>query len=64
MDMPVEITHGFFREFFIPGLMLIGLGIINEMSVSFLNQFPFSALSSKQKRNCCRPCIFECFVIK
>lgn len=29
MDMPVEIMHGFFKDFFIPGLMLIGLGIIN-----------------------------------
>ena len=29
MDMPVEIMHGFFNDFFIPGLMLIGLGIIN-----------------------------------
>ena len=29
MDMPVEIMHGFFNNFFIPGLILIGLGIIN-----------------------------------
>jgi hypothetical protein len=29
MDMPVDIMHGFFRDFLIPGLMLIGLGILN-----------------------------------
>ena len=29
MDMPVEIMHGFFKDFLIPGLMLIGLGILN-----------------------------------
>lgn len=28
MDMPVEIMHGFFRDFLIPGLILIGLGIL------------------------------------
>ena len=29
MDMPVEIMHGFFKNFLIPGFMLIGLGILN-----------------------------------
>ena len=29
MDMPVEIMHGFFKDFLLPGLMLIGLGILN-----------------------------------
>ncbi len=29
MDMPVEIMHGFFQDFLIPGFMLIGLGILN-----------------------------------
>lgn len=32
MDMPVEIMHGFFNDFFIPGLILIGLGIINAVA--------------------------------
>ena len=29
MDMPVEIMHGFFKDFLTPGIMLIGLGILN-----------------------------------
>ena len=29
MDMPVEIMHGFFKDFFLPGLILIGFGILN-----------------------------------
>ncbi len=29
MDMPVNIMHGVFRDFLIPGLMLVGLGILN-----------------------------------
>lgn len=37
MDMPVEIMHGFFDDFFIPGLMLIGLGIIN--AAAFITVF-------------------------
>ncbi len=28
MDMPAEIMHGVFRDFLIPGLILIGLGIL------------------------------------
>lgn len=32
MDMPVEIMHGAFRDFLIPGLILFGLGIINTVS--------------------------------
>jgi hypothetical protein len=29
MDMPVNIMHGFFRDFLIPGLILLGLGFLN-----------------------------------
>lgn len=29
MDMPVNIMHGFFRDFLIPGIILLGLGILN-----------------------------------
>jgi hypothetical protein len=29
MDMPVEIMHGFFKNFLTPGFMLIGLGFLN-----------------------------------
>ncbi len=29
MSMPVEMMHGFFPDFFIPGLILIGLGLLN-----------------------------------
>jgi len=29
MDMPVEIMHGVFNDFLIPGLILFGLGILN-----------------------------------
>ncbi len=29
MDMPVGIMHGVFRDFLVPGLILIGLGILN-----------------------------------
>ncbi len=29
MDMPVEMMKGFFPNFFIPGLMLVGLGALN-----------------------------------
>jgi membrane protease YdiL (CAAX protease family) len=32
MDMSVDIMHGFFPDFFIPGLILIGLGILNTAS--------------------------------
>jgi len=28
MDMPVAMLHGIFRDFFIPGLILIGLGLL------------------------------------
>lgn len=30
MNMPVEIMRGFFPDYFIPGLMLIGFGILNS----------------------------------
>ncbi|MDP4265559.1 MAG: DUF998 domain-containing protein [Bacteroidota bacterium] len=29
MDMPVEIMHGVFRDFMVPGIILFGLGILN-----------------------------------
>jgi hypothetical protein len=29
MDMPVEIMHGVFNDFLIPGIILFGLGILN-----------------------------------
>jgi hypothetical protein len=29
MDMPVEIMHGFFKDFLTPGFMLMGLGVLN-----------------------------------
>jgi len=29
IDMPVDIMHGVFHDFFIPGLILLGLGILN-----------------------------------
>ena len=32
MDMPVEIMHGFFRDFLVPGYMLIGLGVLNAVA--------------------------------
>ncbi|MBN1181103.1 MAG: hypothetical protein JXB49_02370 [Bacteroidales bacterium] len=32
MDMPVEIMHGFFRDFLVPGFMLMGLGILNAIA--------------------------------
>ena len=32
MDMPVEIMHGFFKDFLVPGLMLIGLGVLNAVA--------------------------------
>jgi hypothetical protein len=41
MDMPVEIMHGFFKDFLLPGIMLIGLGILNAaafIAVLFKNR--------------------------
>jgi len=32
MNMPVEIMHGFFKDFFQPGLILIGLGILSTIA--------------------------------
>jgi membrane protease YdiL (CAAX protease family) len=29
MDMPVDMMHGFFRDFFVPGLILVAMGILN-----------------------------------
>src|SRR5512136_2601778 len=36
MDMPVEIMHGFFKDFLMPGFMLIGLGSLNGWILSSL----------------------------
>jgi hypothetical protein len=32
MQMPVEIMHGFFSDFFVPGLILFGLGVLNTIA--------------------------------
>lgn len=32
MDMPVELMHGVFRDFLIPGMILFGLGILNTFA--------------------------------
>jgi hypothetical protein len=32
MDMPVGIMHGVFRDFLIPGIILLGLGMLNAMA--------------------------------
>ena len=32
MDMPVEIMHGVFGNFLIPGIILFGLGILNTVT--------------------------------
>lgn len=32
MDMPVELMHGVFRDFLIPGIILFGLGILNTLA--------------------------------
>ncbi len=29
MNMPAEIMRGFFADFFVPGLLLLGLGLLN-----------------------------------
>lgn len=31
MNMPVDLMHGFFRDFLIPGIILFGLGILNTI---------------------------------
>jgi hypothetical protein len=28
MDMPMEIMHGFFADFLVPGVILMGLGVL------------------------------------
>lgn len=41
MDMPVEIMHGVFRDFLIPGIILFGLGILNTVTfVTVLRRKP------------------------
>lgn len=32
MDMPVDIMHGVFRDFLVPGILLVGLGILTGLS--------------------------------
>lgn len=36
MDMPVEMMHGFFRDFLVPGIILIGLGILSTCAFVFV----------------------------
>ncbi len=41
MDMPVDIMHGAFRDFLIPGIILIGLGILTTVAfVAVLRRMP------------------------
>ncbi len=41
MEMPVEILHGAFHNFLIPGIILLGLGILNGVSfVSVIRRSP------------------------
>lgn len=41
MDMPVEIMHGIFRNFLIPGIILFGLGILNAAAfITVLRRMP------------------------
>jgi hypothetical protein len=41
LDMPLEIMHGVFRDFLIPGVMLFGLGILNAAAfVAVLRRTP------------------------
>src|SRR5829696_8328685 len=42
MDMPVDIMHGVFRDFLIPGIILFALGLLNTfafLSVLRRNRF-------------------------
>lgn len=32
MDMPVDLMHGIFRHFLIPGIILFGLGVLNSLA--------------------------------
>ncbi len=42
MDKPVEIMHGAFLDFLIPGVILLGLGILNSLAfVSVLRRYVF-----------------------
>lgn len=41
MRMPVEIMHGFFKDFLIPGIILFGLGVLNVLAF-------FSVLQNKK----------------
>ena len=41
MDMPVDMMHGFFSDFLIPGIILLGLGILSVFAfVSVLRRTP------------------------
>jgi hypothetical protein len=47
MDMPVEIMHGVFGNFLIPGIILFGLGILNTVTfVAVLGRKPSDWLMS------------------
>lgn len=41
LDMPVDIMHGVFSDFLIPGIILLGLGILNTIAfVALLRKLP------------------------
>ena len=41
MDMPVEMMHGTFSDFLIPGIILFGLGILNTLAfIAVIRQVP------------------------
>lgn len=47
MDMPVEIMHGVFTNFLIPGMILFGLGVLNTATfVTVLRRLPSDWLMS------------------
>src|SRR5687768_14534080 len=42
MDMPVDMMHGVFRDFLIPGIILTGLGFLNTIAfISILRKIHF-----------------------
>ncbi|HEV7231654.1 MAG TPA: flavodoxin domain-containing protein [Bacteroidia bacterium] len=47
MDMPVHIMHGAFIDFFIPGLILLGLGILNSYAfIALLRRSRFAWIAT------------------
>jgi hypothetical protein len=40
MNMPVEMMHAVFHDFFIPGLILFGLGILNTVLFFVIRRAP------------------------